>query len=104
MWHGPLSPSTATANTNYPPPPAPPLPDPRESQAVDRHLGMWCGCRLLDCCHNEDQDPCPDQGRHAHSGNPATGYMHPWEPGDESWRDMSDAEVLLGVARDVWYA
>lgn len=63
-----------------------PLPDPRESQKVDRHAGMWCGCSLLECCHNEDSGPCVP-GRHVHSGSPQSGYLHPWEPGDESWRD-----------------
>ena len=41
---------------------------------------MWCACALLDCCHNE-QDGEPfgcERGSHAHSGNPATGYLYPW--------------------------
>jgi len=66
--------------------PVPEPPDPAESQLVDRHTGMWCGCMLLDCCHNEQVPFCTTYGRHFHSGNPATGYLYPWEPGDESWR------------------
>jgi hypothetical protein len=64
-------------------PPPPPEPDPGESQAVDRHLGMWCGCPLLDCCHNEDQPPCSTYGRHVESGSPASGYLYRWTP--EQW-------------------
>jgi hypothetical protein len=26
------------------------------SAVPGRHLGMWCGCLLLECCHNEDDD------------------------------------------------
>jgi hypothetical protein len=69
-------------------PPLPEPPDPGESQTAERHLGMWCGCRLLDCCHNElgiDHGP----GMHVDSGSPASGYLYPWEPGDESWRDIA---------------
>lgn len=96
MWAGPWSPTATTSNV--PLPPQPPLPDPCESQVVDRHLGLWCGCALLDCCHNEDHGPCM-RGRHSHSGSPASGFVHPWEPGDESWRDMSDEWVLRAVRR-----
>ena len=49
--------------------------------AVDRHLGMYCCCPLLDCCHNErDGEPfgCGRRGGHVESGNPATGYLWPW--------------------------
>jgi hypothetical protein len=64
---------------------------------VDRHLNLWCGCPLIECCHNEDTDQgnrwrvvtagdgCGN-GPHAHSGSPASGYTRPWEPDDESWR------------------
>lgn len=49
--------------------------------AADRHLGMYCCCGLLDCCHDENGDAfnC-GRGRtvHVHSGNPATGYLYPW--------------------------
>ena len=62
------------------------LPDPGESQVVARRVGLWCGCPLLDCCHNEDYGPCRDTGVHVHSGSPASGHVYPWEPGDESWR------------------
>ena len=62
---------------------------------VDRHLGLRCGCPLIECCHNEDTDQgdrwrvshddggC-SLGTHAHSGSPVSGYTQPWEPGDES--------------------
>ena len=68
-----------------------------EATGVDRHLGKWCGCSLVECCHNEDTDQ-GDRWRvtpgdygcgyrvHAHSGSPLSGYTQPWEPGDESWR------------------
>jgi hypothetical protein len=79
-------------------PPPPPEPDPGESQSVDRHLGMRCGCFLLGCCHNEDQPPCPSSPHpHHHSGSPATGYVYPWEPGDESWRDRDDISMIIGA-------
>jgi hypothetical protein len=49
---------------------------------VDRRLGIWCHCSLLDCCHNEgiDRFNCGSSRHdgHAHSGNPASGYLHPW--------------------------
>jgi hypothetical protein len=73
--------------------PSPPLPDPGESQEVERRAGMWCGCPLLDCCHNEDYPAGFNCGNgvtwdgHVHSGSPQSGYLYPWEPGDESWRD-----------------
>jgi hypothetical protein len=96
MWPGPLSPtSTAGPYGNFPLPPRPPLPDPRESQVVDRRLGMWCSCPLIDCCHNEDQDPCPSGSRpHVHSGSPVSGYTRPWEPGDDSWKDPAPVDVV----------
>jgi hypothetical protein len=71
-------------------PPLPPPPD--RSQQVDRHVGMWCGCALLDCCHHEWPEygttfrTC-SSGRHVDSGSPQSGYLYPWAPGDESWRD-----------------
>jgi hypothetical protein len=71
-------------------PPAPPLPDPAESQTVDRHAGMWCGCLLLDCSHNELPGVIwnlGQYGRHVEWGSPASGYLYPWEPDDESWRE-----------------
>ena len=64
--------------------PLPPLA--KDLPAVERHLGMWCGCLLLDCCHNEDRHP-HGHGRHVDSGDPRSGYLYPWEPGDESWRE-----------------
>jgi hypothetical protein len=51
--------------------------------SVDRHLGMYCCCGLLDCCHDETGDwdafNC-GHGRtvHVHSGSPASGYLYPW--------------------------
>jgi hypothetical protein len=70
--------------------PPPPLPD--RSQQLDRHAGMWCGCPLLDCCHSEMPGDGyafthHGTGSHIDSGSPQSGYLHPWEPGDESWRD-----------------
>jgi hypothetical protein len=93
MWPGPFS-TIAGPYGNLPLPPQPPRPDPRESQSVDRRLGLWCSCPLLDCCHNEDQEPCGSWGRHVHSGSPASGYLLPWEPGDESWRGTDAADIL----------
>jgi hypothetical protein len=67
------------------------LPMPDQSQKLDRHLDMWCGCPLLDCCHNEFPEDgftfrlC-SKGRHYDSGSPASGYLLPWAPDDESWR------------------
>lgn len=62
----------------------------------ERHTGLWCGCLLLECCHNEDtdegdrwragRDSC-GSGQHVHSGSAVSGGTQPWEPGDESWRD-----------------
>jgi hypothetical protein len=84
-------PSTATVGANDPLPPAPPQAD--LSQQVARHLGMHCLCPLLDCCHNEmPEDNYAFKGgfhagHHMDSGSPASGYVYPWEPGDESWRD-----------------
>lgn len=100
MWPGPYSQSTATTGTNYPLPPAPPEPD--RSQDVNRHLGMWCGCMLLDCCHHELPEDGyvfihQGSGRHADSGSPQSGYLLPWEPGDESWR-MDDGLPVARVA------
>lgn len=97
MWPHPISPASTTATyDNYPRPSQPPLPDPCESQAVDRRLGITCMCPLIDCCHNEDQDPCGSSPRpHVHSGSPVSGYTQPWEPGDESWRARAyDAAAL----------
>jgi hypothetical protein len=59
---------------------------------------------LLDCCHHE----LPDDGfqflhrrsgRHIDSGSPQSGYLLPWEPGDESWRMDADPALpsLSGV-------
>jgi hypothetical protein len=70
----------------------------RDQAGVDRHLGLWCGCPLIECCHNEDTDEgdrwrltADDLGCgirvHAHSGSPVSGGTQPWEPGDESWRE-----------------
>ena len=71
----------------------PPPPPPDRSQILDRHLGITCFCPLLDCCHNE----LPEDGfafagghhtgHHADSGSPQSGYLYPWELGDESWRE-----------------
>jgi hypothetical protein len=70
--------------------PPPPLPD--RSQQLDRHAGMWCACPLLDCCHSEMPGDGyafthHGTGSHIDSGSPQSGYLYPWEPGDESWRD-----------------
>lgn len=51
----------------------------RDATGVDRHLGLWCGCYLIDCCHNEDQPPCPSTGAHHHSGTFASGFLYPGE-------------------------
>lgn len=71
----------------------------RDATGLERHAGLWCGCPLIECCHNEDADEgdrwrisaeelgCRFAGQHVHSGSPASGYTQPWEPGDESWRD-----------------
>jgi hypothetical protein len=89
------------------PPPEPPRQG--TPQTVDRHLGMWCCCGLLECCHNEDTDE-GDRWRvtptvlgcgsrvHAHSGSPVSGWTQPWEDGDNSWR--GDAQ-LAALARRV---
>lgn len=61
------------------PMPAPPLP--KDLPRIDRHVGLWCGCPLLDCCHNEDQYPHRG-GRHIDSGSPESGYLYPWPPED----------------------
>lgn len=53
----------------------------RTVTGVDRRLGMYCSCPLLDCCHNErdgESFGCGRRGGHAESGNPATGYLWPW--------------------------
>ena len=84
---------------------------------VDRHIGLYCGCFLIECCHNEDTDQggrwrvsaadhdCRTGRGHHHSGNPATGFVHPWEPGDESWRDMDPITMLTGTgARNIRYS
>ena len=72
---------------------------------VDRHLGLLCICLLLDCCHDEDQGPCRSLGTHAHSGSPASGYLYPWEPGDELWRNLDVVDVLATLgARNIWLA
>lgn len=81
MWPGPFS-TTATIGANLPQPAQPPLPDPGDSQEVDRHLGLWCGCFLIDCCHNEDQPPCSASGPHHHSGTFASGFLYPGEMTD----------------------
>lgn len=70
----------------------------RDTAGIDRHLGLWCPCPLIECCHNEDTDQgdrwrvsagalACSTGVHAHSGSPASGYTQPWEPEDESWRE-----------------
>ena len=44
---------------------------------VDRHLGMWCGCSLLDCCHDENGRTfnCGrSRDRHVHSGRVAATF------------------------------
>ncbi len=67
-------------------------------QGCSRHIGLWCGCPLIECCHNEDtgegerwrvvRDPlCCGYGAHVHSGSPVSGFTQPWEPGDEPWRE-----------------
>jgi len=80
----------------------PPVPEPPDrSQELDRHVGMWCGCLLLDCCHSEivgtiwnhgSAGPCCD------SGTPASGYLYPWEPGDDSWRNALSLAQFGAVA------
>lgn len=68
--------------------PLPPFPPPLKDQLrVERHLGMYCGCPLLGCCHNEDYELGFNCGRltqrHFHSGSPESGYLLPWPPRDE---------------------
>jgi hypothetical protein len=84
--------STATVGANLPPAPAPPQAD--LSQQAARHLGMFCMCSLIDCCHHEMPEDNyafrhSSNGVHVDSGSPASGYRYPWEPGDESWRDAA---------------
>jgi hypothetical protein len=70
------------------PGPWPEPPEPSQSQHVDRHAGMWCACRLLDCCHNEIDGAWwnhGDAGCHVDSGSPASAYLYPYEPDDDSW-------------------
>src|SRR5260221_194731 len=82
----------------------PPVPAPPDrSQELERHLGMHCICLLIDCCHNEmPEDGCAFthgyNGHHMDSGTPASGYLYPWEPGDESWRTAL-GPVMGGSAR-----
>jgi hypothetical protein len=109
--------------------PAPEPPRPCTPQTVDRHLGLWCHCPLIECCHNEDTDE-GDRWRvtpgvlgcgsrvHTHSGSPVSGWTQPWEPGDESWRDdprpwavrrvadavLRDLAPRLGLAVDHGYS
>lgn len=85
-----LNPATCTASySNFP---LPPVPQADLSQQVARHLGMHCICALIDCCHNEMPEDnyafrhC-SSGHHMDSGSPASGFLYPWEPGDDSWRD-----------------
>ena len=86
-----LNPATCTASySNFPLPPRQPEPD--RSQDVSRRTGLLCLCSLLDCCHDErpERNYSPSPGHeHVHmcSGSPQSGYLYPWEPGDESWRD-----------------
>jgi hypothetical protein len=49
---------------------------PKDGPTADRHLGLWCGCPLLECCHNEDQ--FEHRGRHIDLGSPRSGYLLPW--------------------------
>jgi hypothetical protein len=62
---------------------------------VNRHLGMYCCCPLLDCCHNEQDGETWNCGHldsvHVHSGSPASGYLWPWA-GEEygAWRRYLD--------------
>lgn len=68
---------------------------------------MWCGCPLLDCCHNEmPEDNYAFKGgfhagHHVDSGSPASGYLYPWEPGDESWRQDFTPPGTRGVCRSI---
>jgi hypothetical protein len=67
---------------------------------VSRRLGIWCHCALLGCCHNEDADRfnCGNSQHdgHAHSGNPATGYLYPWTQEEydaqQRYRDRPDPD------------
>ena len=67
---------------------------------------MWCGCMLLDCCHHETPEDGyvfprhQSSGTHADSGSPQSGYLLPWEPGDESWRFDSLPPSVRGVWQD----
>lgn len=80
----------------------------RDRLGIDRYLGLWCGCSLIECCHNEDTDqgdrwridygPQACSGRHHHSGSPLSGYTQPWEPGDESWRDSFEPRPVSKLA------
>ena len=61
---------------------------------IERHAGMHCICHLIDCCHSEmpeDGYSFRDHGgHHMDSGSPQSGYLYPWEPGDESWREQNE--------------
>jgi hypothetical protein len=101
MWPLPWGQSTATIGANDPPRTyvAPYLP----AGPVNRHLGMHCICALIDCCHNEmPEDGYAFKGgfhagHHMDSGSPASGYLYPWEPGDEPWRDGEPIPAAAGV-------
>jgi hypothetical protein len=62
--------------------PQPEAPEPGQSQKVARHLGMFCGCPLIDCGHNEDradfESGSQDRDRTMWSGAPESGYLYPW--------------------------
>lgn len=65
---------------------APGPPDPTQSQEADRHLGMWCGCLLLDCSHNELPGVDWNLGQHGRqieSGSPRSNGLYPYEPDEE---------------------
>jgi hypothetical protein len=95
-------PSGTATYSNFP---LPVVPEADLSQQVARHLGMHCICYLLDCCHNEMPGDNyafrhHSSGHHMDSGSPASGYLYPWEPGDESWRDsLTDLSAVTAAKR-----
>lgn len=84
-----MTPATCTASYGNFPVAIQPPPDPFTSQAVRRHLGMYCGCDLIECIHNEDDpwfaDGRRDNDRGHWSGSPASNYRYPWPKGDAWW-------------------
>ncbi len=100
MCASPFCASPATCTASYGNFPVRYVPEPDRSQEVQRHDGMRCICLLLDCCHHEHPEDNylfshRSSGHHMDSGSPRSGYLYPWEPGDESWREESGLGALL---------